>query len=75
MKLRRVVLSLVLLTSAFGAAHAALFEDEDARRAILDLRKQVEVLKTELEQKNAEQGQRNAADSQRLNRAPHRGPA
>ena len=42
---------------AAGAAQAALFEDEDARKAILDLRQRVDQNVEQLKAKQAEQAE------------------
>lgn len=44
--LRRAALAALMLTSA-AVAQAALFEDDEARRAILDLRQRVEAMRTQ----------------------------
>jgi tol-pal system protein YbgF len=51
----------LMLTAAFVPAHAALFDDDEARKAILDLRKQHDQLRTKQEATNAELTKSNAA--------------
>ncbi len=60
-----------LLLCAFGAslAHAGLFEDEEARRAILDLRQRVETNKQEVDQRASEQAARVTEDNAQLRRS------
>ena len=61
-------ITLVLALCCFSAAHAALFEDDEARRAILDLRKKIE-FQTEEIKKNSEdikQFQSNLIEQQNL---------
>lgn len=53
-----VFLGLSLL--AFGQAHAALFEDDEARKAILDLRQRVELIRNEAEQSKKRLADENA---------------
>ena len=50
-------------------SQAALFEDEEARRAILDLRQKVETLRLESEQKLAEQAKRSIEETEQLRRS------
>ena len=60
---------------AADAAHAGLFDDEEARRAILDLRQRMDTLKqetpdrAELERKLTEQVQRSSDESAQLRRS------
>ena len=61
-------ITLVLALCCFSPAHAALFEDDEARRAILDLRKKIEI-QTEEIKKNSEdikQFQSNLIEQQNL---------
>lgn len=51
-----------------GAAHAGLFDDEEARRAILDLRQRIDQLKQESEQKLADETRRASDESAQLRR-------
>ena len=44
----------LLFTALSTSAHAALFEDDEARRAILDLRQKVETLRMSMEVLRAE---------------------
>ncbi|HCX80713.1 MAG: tol-pal system protein YbgF [Curvibacter sp. RIFCSPHIGHO2_12_FULL_63_18] len=65
---RHWLLALTLVAGA-GLAHAGLFDDEEARRAILDLRQRIDVLKQESEQKLAEETKRSSEESAQLRRA------
>lgn len=47
---KRLVLASLLAAWAIPAAHAALFEDDEARRAILDLRQKTEQQRAEIQQ-------------------------
>jgi len=60
-----------LLLCAFGAtvAQAGIFDDEEARRAILDLRQRVEASRQEAEQRTTEQGARITEDNAQLRRS------
>lgn len=54
-------LAVLLLTAlTAGSLHAALFEDDEARKAILDLRQRVETLRTDTEKANQAASQDNA---------------
>jgi tol-pal system protein YbgF len=64
--LRALPLALLL---GYGSASAGLFDDEEARRAILDLRQKIEVLRTDSEQKLTEETSRSAEDSAQLRRS------
>ncbi|WP_294766353.1 tol-pal system protein YbgF [uncultured Rhodoferax sp.] len=66
--LRSGLIALTLPLCA-GAAHAGLFDDEEARRAILDLRQRIEQLKQESEQKLSEEARRASEESAQLRRA------
>lgn len=59
----------VSLWLVMSSAHAGLFDDEEARRAILDLRQKVEVAKVEADQKFADQLKRSADESAQLRRS------
>ena len=50
-------------------AHAGLFDDEEARRAILDLRQRIDTVRQESEQKNAEEARRATEESAQLRRS------
>jgi len=65
---RSAVVSLLLLAS-LGSASAGLFDDEEARRAILDLRQRIDALRQESEQKLAEEARRSAEEASQLRRA------
>ena len=64
--LRALPLALLL---GYGSASAGLFDDEEARRAILDLRQKIEVLRTDSEQGLADLSSRNAEDTAQLRRS------
>jgi tol-pal system protein YbgF len=51
----------LMLATALVPAHAALFDDDEARKAILDLRKQHDQLRTKQDATNAELTKTNAA--------------
>ena len=54
---------------AATAAQAGLFDDDEARRAILDLRQKVEAAKLDTDQKFAEQLKRSAEEASQLRRS------
>lgn len=60
-----------LLLCALGAsvAQAGLFDDEEARRAILDLRQRVDAVRQESEQRDAQQATRAAEENALLRRS------
>lgn len=60
----RLALCVLSLTACMGAAHAGLFEDEDARKAILDLRQRVQ----EIQQKYDELNRRSGDDGSQVRR-------
>lgn len=64
----RVMLA-VSLTVCAASASAGLFEDEEARRAILDLRQKIEALKVESAQKIAEEVRRASDESAQSQRS------
>lgn len=66
-KARKLLLSVALVCAS--TAHAGLFEDEEARRAVLDLRQRVDVLRQDLEQKLAEEVRRSTEDEAQLRRS------
>lgn len=62
--------TLLALTLVAGApSHAGLFDDEEARRAILDLRQRIEAARQEADQKNAEEAKRATEESAQLRRS------
>lgn len=65
---RHGLLVLSLFASA-GFAHAGLFDDEEARRAILDLRQRIDQLKQESEQKLSDETKRATEEVALLRRA------
>ena len=62
---------LALLASCLwiGSASAGLFDDEEARRAILELRQRLETVRQESDQKLAEQNRRNADETSQFRRS------
>lgn len=52
-----------------GSASAGLFDDEEARRAILDLRQKIEAARQEADQKNTEETRRATEESTQLRRS------
>lgn len=60
-----------LLLCAFGAslAHAGLFEDDEARRAILDLRQRMDAVRQDVEQRGTQQATKAAEDNAQLRRS------
>ena len=60
-RIRGVCLGLMLAMTALAPARAALFEDDDARKALLELRKSSEQQRTKQEATNAELTKANAA--------------
>lgn len=52
-----------------GAANAGLFDDEEARKAILDLRQRVETVRQEADQKVVEQARRSNDENAQLRRS------
>lgn len=65
--IRHVLLASFICFST-GHANAGLFDDEEARRAILDLRQRIETLRSDSEQKAADESRRNAEDAAQLRR-------
>ena len=57
------------LFAASGIAHAGLFEDEEARRAILDLRQKVDQVQQDAGQKLTDQSKQTTEDLAQLRRA------
>ncbi|MET0540286.1 MAG: tol-pal system protein YbgF [Variovorax sp.] len=67
MSLRRAACAAAVWCVAMGSAQAALFEDDEARRAILDLRQRVETMRVQYEaaaQKASEQSSRSVLELQ-----------
>ncbi len=62
-------LSGAVLCAAFGAAQAGLLEDDEARKAILDLRQKVETLRQSHEGQLSEQSRKSAEESAQLRRS------
>lgn len=63
------IISGLLLTSFVGAASAGLFEDDEARKAILELRQRVETARQESEQRRAEDASRTSEEISLLKRS------
>lgn len=57
------------LMLGWGTANAGLFDDEEARRAILELRQKIESLRQEADQKVSEVNRRAAEDNAQLKRS------
>jgi tol-pal system protein YbgF len=55
--------------STAGIASAGLFDDEEARRAILDLRQKIESVRQDSDQKNAEEVRRSTEEATQLRRS------
>ena len=66
---KQVRIVAVLLTSWACMAHAGLFDDEEARRAVLDLRQRVESARQEAEKRVADETLRATEDSAQLRRS------
>jgi tol-pal system protein YbgF len=66
--LRLKHLAAVLALVCAGAASAGLFDDEEARRAILDLRQKIEAARQEADQRNTEETRRATEESSQLRR-------
>jgi tol-pal system protein YbgF len=64
---RTLTWAAVCLTAV--SANAGLFDDEEARKAILELRQRVEVVRQEGEQRVAEQSRKNAEENAQLRRS------
>lgn len=62
------LLSVGLLCSTISLAHAGLFDDEEARRAILDLRAKLEQLRQDVDQKQVDQVSRLSEDNAQIKR-------
>ena len=58
-----------LLFTWLGTASAGLFDDEEARKAILDLRQKVEALRSEFDQKLSEEVKRSTDENALLRRS------
>ncbi len=64
----RLVIAVACLLVA-GSASAGLLEDDEARRAILDLRQKIETVRVESDKKVADEVQRSADDTSQLRRS------
>jgi len=60
---------LALMLVSAGTASAGLFDDEEARKAILDLRQKVEALRSEMDLKIAEEVKRSTEEGAQLRRS------
>lgn len=67
MKHIRVLAALLCLWAA-GAAQASLFSDDEARRAILELRQRVDVMRQDADKSSAAMATKNAEDSAQMRR-------
>jgi tol-pal system protein YbgF len=61
--------AIALLAASVGIAHAGLFEDEEARRAILDIRQRIDQLRQDSELKLSEYAKRASDDASHQQRA------
>lgn len=68
MKAVHTVLLAASLAGA-GSATAGLFDDEEARRAILDLRQKIEAVRLDADQKNTEEARRATEEGTQLRRS------
>ena len=59
----------VCLVLAAGSASAGLFDDEEARRAILDLRQRIDAVRQDSDKKSADEAQRSSEESAQLRRS------
>jgi tol-pal system protein YbgF len=64
----RVRVVLLMLACCASVAHAGLFDDEEARRAILDLRQRVDAARQESDKRVAEETQRATEENAQLRR-------
>lgn len=63
------VLIALALASGCATAMGGLFDDEEARKAILDLRQRAEAIRLEADQKLVEQGRRSAEENAQVRRS------
>ncbi len=63
------LLVIVALWSSMGSASAGLFDDDDARKAIIDLRQKVEAMRTESDQKLADEVRRSTDETAQFRRS------
>lgn len=61
-RLGRQWVAAALVAASFGTAQAGLFEDDDARKAILELRQRVDTQRETLERRMADEQRRNAEE-------------
>jgi tol-pal system protein YbgF len=69
MRCTQALLAIGLLASSAGFAHAGLFDDEEARRAILDIRQRIDQLRQDSDQKLADETKRATEDASQQRRA------
>ena len=69
MNLRRQLFAVLATCLCMGSASAGLFDDEEARRAILDLRQRVEAVRLESEKRVVDETRRATDDSTQLRRS------
>lgn len=63
---RRALIAAMLLFGAVGAAHAGLFDDEEARKAIVDLRSRTTLIEEQTRDRSAELAATNAQMTEQL---------
>jgi tol-pal system protein YbgF len=66
---KRVRIAAVLLAALASVAHAGIFDDEEARRAILDLRQRVDAARQESAKRVADEAQRATEETAQLRRS------
>jgi tol-pal system protein YbgF len=66
---KRVRIAAVLLAAFVSVAHAGIFDDEEARRAILDLRQRVDAARQESAKRVADEAQRATEETAQLRRS------
>lgn len=69
LRLMRSLLAASLLATSMGTAHAGLFDDEEARRAILDIRQRIDQLRQDSDQKLSDETKRATEDASQQRRA------
>jgi tol-pal system protein YbgF len=68
-RLSQSLLAASLLVIGMGTAHAGLFDDEEARRAILDIRQRIDQLRQDSDQKLSDETKRSTDDAGQQRRA------
>ena len=66
---KTIRLAVLLLCACGATAQAGLFDDEEARRAILDLRQRVDAVRQDSEQRDAQQAARTTEENAQLRRS------